>query len=217
MVLGRGVGGPAGINPAARTAASGPDGHPRCAPPKPPAGWRPFHSHRLPPPACLSYLPLALARPPRPPVGSGGPLGAEGASLPMSAFSLRRAGRLLLNPIGWSAAVLLLAGATAARASEADLAIPDLHQGHFFNGAISAWNLLFYGSFVICGTLGFSLYLRGQIHKLPAHRSMLNVAEIIYQTCKTYLLQQGKFLLMLFALIAVAITFYLLFPVFFPA
>ena len=52
--------------------------------------------------------------------------------------------------------------------------------------------------------------LRAQIHKLPAHKSMLDIAEIIFQTCKTYLLQQGKFLLMLFALISVAITYYLL-------
>src|SRR5439155_14562000 len=65
------------------------------------------------------------------------------------------------------------------------------------------------GSIVICGTLGISLYLRTQIHKLPAHKSMLDVAEVIFQTCKTYLIQQGKFLLMLFAFIAVAITFYL--------
>src|SRR5262249_55549655 len=72
-----------------------------------------------------------------------------------------------------------------------------------------------YGAFVICGTLGISLYLRAQIRALPAHRTMLDVAEIIFQTCKTYLLQQGKFLLMLFAIIAVAITFYLLFPVLF--
>src|SRR5262249_49793386 len=44
----------------------------------------------------------------------------------------------------------------------------------------------------------------------PAHKSMLNVAEVIFQTCKTYLIQQGKFLLMLFVLIAVAISYYLL-------
>src|SRR5437762_2648994 len=95
-------------------------------------------------------------------------------------------------------------------ASEADLAIPDLHKGHFDSlGGISAWWLLFGGSWVICGTLGISLYLRAQIHKLPAHKSMLDIAEIIFQTCKTYLIQQGKFLLMLFAFIAVAITFYL--------
>ena len=68
--------------------------------------------------------------------------------------------------------------------------------------------LLFYGALVITGTLGISLYLRHQIHKLPAHKSMLDVAEIIFQTCKTYLIQQGKFLLMLFAIIAVAMTYY---------
>ena len=75
---------------------------------------------------------------------------------------------------------------------------------------ISGWNLLLYGAFVICGTLGISLYLRTQIYRLPAHRSMLEISEIIFQTCKTYLIQQGKFLLMLFVLIACAISYYLL-------
>src|SRR3954468_574117 len=89
------------------------------------------------------------------------------------------------------------------RAGEADLAIPDLHQGKFATlGGISAWNLLFYGAFVIVGTLGISIYQFYQIQKQPAHQSMLDIAEIIFQTCKTYLIQQGKFLLMLFALIA---------------
>jgi K(+)-stimulated pyrophosphate-energized sodium pump len=106
-------------------------------------------------------------------------------------------------------AVALLLTAGAARASEADLAIPDLKDGTFFNGAITAWTLLLVGALVICGTLGISLYLRTEIHKLPAHRSMLNVAETIFQTCKTYLIQQGKFLLMLFVLIAIAISYYL--------
>jgi K(+)-stimulated pyrophosphate-energized sodium pump len=109
---------------------------------------------------------------------------------------------------------LVLGGfaATPARASEADLAIPDLHAGRFnlFGTEVSAWTLLFSGALVICGTLGISLYLRTQIHKLPAHKSMLDVAETIFQTCKTYLIQQGRFLLMLFVLIAVAISFYLL-------
>ena len=91
---------------------------------------------------------------------------------------------------------------------EADLAIPDLHQGKFsIAGAeISGYTLLFYGAFVITGTLGISLYLQAQVKKLPAHPSMLNVAEIIFQTCKTYLFQQGKFLLMLFVLIGSAMT-----------
>jgi K(+)-stimulated pyrophosphate-energized sodium pump len=114
-----------------------------------------------------------------------------------------------LKAIAWSLVVLLLAG-TAARASEADLAIPDLDVKVFFGGTVSAWWLLFCGAMVICGTLGISLYLRTQIHKLQAHKSMTDVAEIIFQTCKTYLLQQGKFLLMLWVLIAGAISYYLL-------
>src|SRR5207253_174744 len=81
---------------------------------------------------------------------------------------------------------------------------------HFdiFRQHISAWNLLFYGALVITGTLGISLYQLFQIHRQPAHRSMLAVSEIIFQTCKTYLIQQGKFLLMLFVLIAAAMTYY---------
>src|SRR4051812_34321061 len=115
--------------------------------------------------------------------------------------------------VAWgSFAAVLLSMAAPAMASEADLAIPDLHEGKFniFGTTITAWNLLFYGSFVILGTPGISLYQFFQIKKQPAHQSMLNIAEIIYQTCQTYLIQQGKFLLMLWVLIAIAISYYLL-------
>jgi K(+)-stimulated pyrophosphate-energized sodium pump len=106
-------------------------------------------------------------------------------------------------------AVGLLGG--MASASEADLAIPDLHEGHFASlGGISAWNLLAIGALVICGTLGISIYQFLEIKKQPAHKSMLDVAEVIFQTCKTYLIQQGKFLLMLWVLIAIAMSYYLL-------
>jgi K(+)-stimulated pyrophosphate-energized sodium pump len=109
------------------------------------------------------------------------------------------------------AVVAWLTAASAARAGEADLAIPDLRQGTFTSlGGISAWNLLFGGACVIAGTVGISLWLFFQIKKLPVHRSMGNVANIIYATCKTYLIQQGKFLLMLFLLIACALSYYLL-------
>src|SRR5262245_40163267 len=106
---------------------------------------------------------------------------------------------------------VFLFSASAVLAGDADLAIPDLHAGKFviFGNEISAWWLLFWGAMVITGTLGISLYLRMQIHRLPAHKSMLDVAEVIFQTCKTYLIQQGKFLLMLFVLISCAITYYL--------
>jgi K(+)-stimulated pyrophosphate-energized sodium pump len=114
-----------------------------------------------------------------------------------------------LKPLFLGAALVLL-NAAPLMASEADLAIPDLHAGHFnlFGTQVSAWNLLAVGALVICGTLGISLFLRGQVAKLPAHKSMLDVAEIIFQTCKTYLRQQGKFLLALFVLIGAAMTYY---------
>lgn len=107
-------------------------------------------------------------------------------------------------------AILLLCPFASVFASELDLAIPDLHDGvfHIYGYTISAWNFLFYGALVITGTLGFSLLLFHQVRKLPAHDSMLKVAQTIYATCRTYLLQQGKFLLMLFALITVVLCVY---------
>jgi len=105
---------------------------------------------------------------------------------------------------------MLLGSGISVFASEANLAIPDLHIGeyHIFGTTVSPWNFLFYGALVIAGTLGFSLLLFTQIRKLPAHKSMLDVAATIYKTCRTYLLQQGKFLLMLFGLIAWIICIY---------
>jgi K(+)-stimulated pyrophosphate-energized sodium pump len=109
------------------------------------------------------------------------------------------------------AGVVSLTLGNVAQASETSLAIPDLREGHFDTlWGISAWNLLFIGAWVIVGTLSISLFLRRQIHALPAHQSMLNVSETIFQTCKTYLIQQGKFLLMLWIFIAVCISYYLL-------
>ncbi|MDR1779639.1 MAG: sodium-translocating pyrophosphatase [Tannerella sp.] len=105
---------------------------------------------------------------------------------------------------------MLFGACFKAFASEADLAIPDLHVGtfHIFGSEISSWNFLFYGAVVIAGTLGFSLLLFSQIKRLTAHKSMTAVAATIYSTCRTYLLQQGKFLLMLFGLIAVVLCIY---------
>src|SRR3989338_5395186 len=94
-------------------------------------------------------------------------------------------------------------------ASEADLKIPDLHEGRFdMFGGLSGYQILLYGAMVILGTVGLSIYQFIKIKSLPAHKSMLEVAETIFQTCKTYLKQQAKFLAMLFAIIAVAMTYY---------
>jgi len=85
-------------------------------------------------------------------------------------------------------------------ASEADLKIPNLSPDQN--------NLLLFG-FVICilGLL-FGYYQFSMVKKLKAHKSMLDVAHIIFETCKTYLIQQGKFLIILFAFIAACIAFY---------
>ncbi len=103
---------------------------------------------------------------------------------------------------------LLLMSGIPVLASEADLAIPDLHQGYFENFGLDAWHLLLYGSIVIVFTLSVSLTLFRSIKKFPAHQSMLSVAATIYETCKTYLIQQGKFLLILFSIIGVAMAYY---------
>lgn len=105
---------------------------------------------------------------------------------------------------------IFLVNCVGAFASEADLAIPDLHQGSYkiFGGEVSSWDFLFYGALIIAGTLFFSLFLYSQIKKLTAHDSMLKVASTIYQTCRTYLLQQGKFLMMLFAIVCVIFCVY---------
>jgi K(+)-stimulated pyrophosphate-energized sodium pump len=105
---------------------------------------------------------------------------------------------------------LLLVCSISAFAGEADLAIPDLTLGEFeiFGSKISSWSFLFYGAVVIMGTLGFSLFLFYQVKKLQVHRSMAKVANTIYTTCRTYLVQQGRFLVMLFVLVAVVLCLY---------
>ncbi|MDD5225787.1 MAG: sodium-translocating pyrophosphatase, partial [Candidatus Omnitrophica bacterium] len=97
----------------------------------------------------------------------------------------------------------------AAWASEADLKIPDLHEGRFnLLGGLSGYQILLYGAMVILGTVGLSLFQYMKIKSFPAHKSMLEVSETIFQTCKTYLKQQIKFLAVLFAIIACAMSYY---------
>ncbi len=85
-------------------------------------------------------------------------------------------------------------------AGEADLLVPELSSGQ---------NHLLIGGMVICllGML-FGFYQFTRVRSLRAHQSMLDVADVIYQTCKAYLVQQGKFLLILFVFIGICISFY---------
>lgn len=109
--------------------------------------------------------------------------------------------------------LLLLSGLLLpfiSRAGEADLEVPDLSQATFFNGAVTGWQLLFYGMIVVFFGLLFGYWQFTRIKKMPAHASMLEISKIIYETCKTYLLQQGRFLAILFLIIGVAISYYFL-------
>lgn len=94
------------------------------------------------------------------------------------------------------------------RASEADMVLPNLKNIKFFNDLFTGWDLLLWGSIIVFLGLFFGLYQAVQIRKHPVHGSMKSIAKIIYETCKTYLIQQGKFLMILFAIIGVAIIFY---------
>ena len=90
---------------------------------------------------------------------------------------------------------------------EANLKLPDLSQVHFLGG-IDGHALLLYGPlFCILGMI-FGLFMYLHLKGLPVHRSMLEVSQLIWETCKTYLINQGKFLLLLWSFIAVVILAY---------
>ena len=114
---------------------------------------------------------------------------------------------LLLLLLGLGA---LPAFANPAHVSEANLVLPNLGDVALasFLGGISGWTLLFLGLFVCVGGLVFGAMMYDQIRRLPVHQSMAEVSELIYETCKTYMLTQGKFLLILEAFIAVIIVAY---------
>ncbi|MEI6765942.1 MAG: sodium-translocating pyrophosphatase [Bacteroidota bacterium] len=104
--------------------------------------------------------------------------------------------------------LFMITAPAATFASEVDLKIPDLRNSFFANFGLDGWDLLLYGTVIILLGVLFGLWQFLRIRKMPAHTSMLKVSNIIYETCKTYLLQQGKFLLILFAIIGSAIFYY---------
>jgi K(+)-stimulated pyrophosphate-energized sodium pump len=101
--------------------------------------------------------------------------------------------------------------AATARAGEADINLPALDQVKFSTfGGLSGYAILYFGLGVcLVGGL-FGLVQYAQTRRLPVHSTMSEVSNIIWETCKTYLQQQGKFLLVLWLLIAVCILYYFL-------
>jgi K(+)-stimulated pyrophosphate-energized sodium pump len=91
---------------------------------------------------------------------------------------------------------------------EAALKLPDLRDVSFLNGRIDGHNLLLIGILFCIFGLGFGLAIYMRLKNLPVHRAMREISELIYETCKTYLVTQGKFILVLWAFIAVIIAAY---------
>ena len=91
---------------------------------------------------------------------------------------------------------------------EANLVLPDLADVKFLGDSIDGHTLLLLGLIVCALGLLFGLVIYKQLKNLPVHKSMREISELIYQTCQTYLITQGKFILILEAFIAVIIVLY---------
>jgi K(+)-stimulated pyrophosphate-energized sodium pump len=97
---------------------------------------------------------------------------------------------------------------------EANLVMPDLGQVSFLG--VDGRTLLMVGLVVCAAGLLFGLMIYTQLKNMPVHQAMLDVSELIYETCKTYLIQQGKLLLILEAFIGAIIAIYYGFLLHFP-
>ena len=104
------------------------------------------------------------------------------------------------------AALAFVALATPTYASEAELVLPDLSSVSFFG--MTGSNLLFLGLFVCVAGAFFGMMIYKELRDLPVHSSMKEVSELIYETCKTYLQTQGKFIMVLWSFIAVIMVVY---------
>jgi K(+)-stimulated pyrophosphate-energized sodium pump len=104
--------------------------------------------------------------------------------------------------------LMILLAAGAAFAGEADIKLPDLAQVSFMGGQLSGMMILNVGLIVCLIGLIFGVMQYVQTKNLPAHKAMLDVSQTIWETCKTYLFQQGKFLIGLWILIAICMVYY---------
>ncbi len=131
----------------------------------------------------------------------------------MYSLLFRRQSLRLLLPLLIAIAVLFIAPAhgfaqtpSPQTGGEAHLILPDLSQATFLG--INGRTLLMAGLGICALGLLFGLLTYNQLRDLPVHQSMRDVSELIWETCKTYLWTQGKFLLILEIFIGVVILFY---------
>jgi K(+)-stimulated pyrophosphate-energized sodium pump len=112
--------------------------------------------------------------------------------------------RYLFGALGGA---MTLLSATSASASEVDLILPPLDSVKFL-GNIPGNTLLLYGLFISLIGMVFGLVIYKQLQNLPVHKAMKEISELIYETCKTYLSTQGKFILLLELFIGAIIVVY---------
>jgi K(+)-stimulated pyrophosphate-energized sodium pump len=127
-------------------------------------------------------------------------------------MSARRIGRAVLTASAGLAMMLITASSVLAQGhrpgGEANLILPDLSQVSFFNGSVDGHTLLLVGIGVCVLGLLFGLWIYMQLKNMPVHRSMREISELIYTTCKTYLTTQGKFILVLWVFIGLIVAVY---------
>jgi K(+)-stimulated pyrophosphate-energized sodium pump len=107
-----------------------------------------------------------------------------------------------------SSVIFLLLTSATAFAGEADIKIPDLSAVAFIGGKLGGLTILNVGLLICVLGAAFGWIQFKQTKNLPAHQAMLDVSNTIWETCKTYLFQQGKFLAALWGLIALAMIYY---------
>ena len=114
---------------------------------------------------------------------------------------------LILVTAAMGGPVFAQSAAAESGGGEANLILPDL-RGVMFLGGISGAALLMSGLVVAALGLVFGLVIYQRLQNMPVHSSMKEISELIYETCKTYLQTQGKFLMILEVFIGITMIFY---------
>ncbi|HWB32514.1 MAG TPA: sodium-translocating pyrophosphatase [Acidobacteriaceae bacterium] len=154
-------------------------------------------------------LPIArlfLRRAAAPDMGTTATQQISGAILTGAAAFLKRYYKALAVVLGLLLPACAYAQPEQGGGGEANLILPDLRTVNFFG--MNGHALLMIGLLFCVGGLLFGLAIYVQLRNLPVHRTMLEISDLIYETCKTYLVTQGKFILILWAFIAVIIGLY---------
>src|ERR1700693_2139183 len=131
--------------------------------------------------------------------------------LARAASEVRQFAQILIRTVAATIAVLSFGSIALAQPAhevggEPSLKLPDLSQVFFLG--IDGHRLLMVGILFCVFGLGFGLVIYTRLRNMPVHRVMREISELIYETCKTYLITQGKFLLILWLFIAVVIVLY---------